>query len=59
MQRNSVEFHKGSCIRNSVYLQMSPVLNCKKHNNILKNQPPEVKMMWNFVTPKVAEFRKI
>ncbi len=30
------EFCKGSCIRNSVYLQMSSVLNCLKNKIILK-----------------------
>jgi hypothetical protein len=32
----AAEFRKGSCIRNSVYLQMSSVLNCLKNKIILQ-----------------------
>jgi hypothetical protein len=48
---------KGSFIRNSVYLQMSSVLKRLKNKIILKT--PEVKIMRNFVSPEVAEFRGI
>ncbi len=38
---------------------MLPMLNHLKNKSILKNLPPEVKILQNFVTPKVAEFREI
>jgi hypothetical protein len=53
------EFRQGSCIQNFVYLKMSSVLNRSKNKSILKNKPPEVKIMWNFITPKVNEFRNM
>jgi hypothetical protein len=36
----AAEFHKGSCIQNSVYLQMSSVLNHLKNKKHFKELAP-------------------
>ncbi len=55
----STEFCKGSCVRNSVYLQMSSVLDDLKKIVLKILAPPEFKIMRNFVTPKSVKFRGI